>query len=47
MKWVCPVHPHIVLFDDEQADDRSKGPQYCHECGTYYEKRECDEITVA
>ena len=47
MKWICPVHPHIVLFDDDPAADRSREPQYCSECDAYYYKRECDETSVA
>lgn len=47
MKWICPVHPHVVLFDDDQSTGPSKEPQYCSECHTYYYKRECDELTIS
>jgi hypothetical protein len=46
MKWICPVHPHIVLFDDDDPAGPFKEPQYCSECDTYYFKRECDEMSV-
>lgn len=47
MKWICPVHPHVVLFDDDQTADLLKEPQYCSECNAYYYKHECDQQTVS
>jgi len=51
-EYVCPKHPDVVLFTDEDGARREiiksvtfsgGGTRYCGKCDKHYYKHECDE----